>query len=89
MDSDPEPRSAASTPSLATAQVDDPPEEPPSPFQSAAIVLGPLIAALTLAVPFGSVVADRLGTPQRPGLQPKAELLGELPPAPLTGAARN
>lgn len=77
MDSDPEPRSTPSSPTLAAAQSDDSPEEPPSPWSSAAIVLGPLIAVLTLIVPLGSVVADRLSA--GPVLAPDPERMGGWP----------
>lgn len=77
MDSDPEPRSTSSSQPSAAAQGDDSPEEPPSPWSSAAIVLGPLIAALTLIVPLGSIVAERLSDGTTPGPQP--ELMGGWP----------
>lgn len=91
MDSDPEPRSASSATSLASAQVDDTPEEPPSPFQSAAFVLGPLIAALTLAVPLGSVIADRAEPLASPSFRARPALVnggagGEGPLASPTAA---
>lgn len=74
MDSDPEPRSASPVTSLASAQGEDTPEEPPSPFQSAAFVLGPLIAVLTLALPFASVIADRSESPEPPRLSSRQGL---------------
>lgn len=73
MDSDPEPRSSASAASLASAQADDTPEEPPNPFQSAAFVLGPLIGVLTLVVPFASVIVDRSGFPELPSLSARSD----------------
>lgn len=75
MDSDPEPRSASPATSLASAQGDDTPEEPPSPFQSAAFVLGPLIAVLTLALPLGCVIADRSESPEPSSLS-SGQVLG-------------
>ena len=76
MDSDPEPRSASTSPALASAQGDDSAEEPPSPIQSAAFVLGPLIAAFTLVLPFGSVIADRFGAGPFTGFPPQLEQMG-------------
>jgi hypothetical protein len=76
MDSDPEPRSPSTSPALASAQGEDTAEDPPSPLQSAAIVLGPLIAAFTLVLPFGSVIADRFGAGPFTGLHPQLEQIG-------------
>lgn len=86
MDSDPEPRSASPATSLASAQGDDTPEEPPSPFQSAAFLLGPLIAVLTLAVPLGSVIADRAEIPASPSHSARPALVngGSTEAGPLT-----
>ena len=82
MDSDPEPRSnpsSESTTPVTGAQADEPAEEPPSPFQSTAFVLGPLIAALTLMVPFSSVVADRFVSAPGPRIDPGGDLMGVSP----------
>ena len=77
MDSDPEPRSAPSSPTPASLQAEDTQEEPPSPLQSFAVVLGPLIAALTLIVPFGTLLADRQGTGHPVGSPPRQALVVE------------
>ena len=76
MDSDPEPRSPSTSPALASTQGEETAEDPPSPLQSAAIVLGPLIAVFTLVLPFGSVIADRFGAGPFTGLHPQLELIG-------------
>lgn len=87
MDSDPEPRPdtrlaeprAAAIPGLTSSETEEPPEEPPSSASSVAIVLGPLIALLTLVVPCLSVVADRSGDGAEPVPAARSDLVGDMP----------